>query len=118
MLELGEGTFITATEAATKIRGGGYGGNAWLAKITGLDSKFGFTREFVKKSTAGLSGSGRSGSIYWEITEDGIYEWRKFCIGSTAKNWKSNGFCVISDGSICEITKAEVVALVSSSVSI
>ncbi|WP_276973726.1 hypothetical protein [Ferrimicrobium acidiphilum] len=115
-LELGEGTFVTATEGVTNVRGGGYGADAWLAKITGPDPKFGFTRQFVKKDTSGLSGSGRSGSIRWDITENGIYEWRKFCIGSTSRNWESSGFCVIEDGSVREITKSAAIELVSKSV--
>ena len=115
-LELGDGTFITATEAVTNVRGGGYGADAWLAKVTGPDPKFGLTRQFVKKDTSGLSHSGRSGSISWEISGSGLYEWRKFCIGSTPRNWESSGFCVIEDGSVREITKSAAIELVSKSV--
>lgn len=103
-------TSIGASGASTRVRGGGYGAEAWLAQIVGLDAKFGFSRNFIQAHKS-LSGSGRSGKITWGPLEDGVYEWRGFCVGSTAINWESSGFAAIENGLIARISKAEAEAL-------
>jgi hypothetical protein len=108
-----QGTYISVTGAQTRIRGGGYGSDAWLARLVGLDDKFTFKREFVQKEDH-RSGSGKSGTIVWTIKEPGIYEWRKLCVGSTGNNWESSGFCRISDDGIERLTKEEAIEAVKS----
>lgn len=108
VLRLGDDTYITPTEAKMRVRGGGFGAGAWLAQIIATDPKFGFAREFIRKNTSDLSGSGKSGTISWEIENSGIYEWRGFCVGSTPRNWESSGFCKITDEGIEELSKKEV----------
>ena len=103
-------TSIGARGASTRVRGGGYGAQAWLAQIVGLDAKFGFSRNFIQAHKS-LSGSGRSGKITWPPLEDGVYQWRGFCVGSTSINWESSGFAVIENGLIERISKAEAEAL-------
>ena len=111
-MDLGEGTFITATTAQTRIRGGGYGATAWLARITGADPTYGLARQFVRADKSSMSGSGRSGVIAWDVPGPGVYEWRAFCVGSTGKNWRSSGFCVIApDGAVTEIERDEALDL-------
>lgn len=111
-MRLAEGTHINHDEATTRIRGGGYGSDAWIAKITGPDPKFGFSRRFMPKDTSGLSRSGASGYITFEMGGDGLYEWRNFCVGSTPSNWKSSGFCVVEGETVRKITKAEALEMV------
>lgn len=106
---LGDGTYFGSQRARTRVRGGGYGSDAWVAKIVGLHPKYGLDREFVRADRSGLSGSGRSGSISWDIDEPGIYEIRNFCVGSTANNWEYSSFFEIGeDQSVCELSKAAV----------
>lgn len=93
----------------TDVRGGGYGGRAWIARIVGRDTQFGLAREFCKRDASGLSGSGRSGVVSFDVSEPGIYEFRDFCVGSTARNWNWSGFVRLGvDGSSEELTREQV----------
>lgn len=104
-------TTIALNNTYTDVRGGGYGSGAWIARCTGRDPKFGLAREFCKKNESGLSRSGRSGTIRFEVDEPGIYEFRGFCRGSTAKNWEWSGFVKIdADGTVTELSRAEAMA--------
>lgn len=106
MIDLGDGTFISAQRAQTRVRGGGFGANAWLARITGTDPRYTFRRAFLQPDRSGLSGSGRSGAITWEVPSPGLYEWRAFCVGSTTRNWRSDGFCRIDpDGTVARLDR-------------
>lgn len=90
----------------TPVRGGGLGARAWVAKLTGTDRRYGFAREFVKKDTSDLSGSGKSGVIRFDVTEPGVYEFRDFCL-STGKNWSWSGFFRINeDGTVEQLDAA------------
>ena len=105
-------TMITLGNTYTDVRGGGYGGSAWIAQITGTDPKFGLKREFCKKDKRGLSGSGRSGTITFDVTSPGVYEFRGFCVGSTARNWEWSGYIELrADAEPRELSKGEVVAM-------
>jgi hypothetical protein len=102
-------TQIKLNDTFTEIRGGGYGARAWIAKITGRDEKYGLARAFCRKDSSGASRSGRSGVIRFDVTEPGVYEFRDFCVGSTANNWNWSGFVRIdTDGTVTEISKADV----------
>lgn len=104
---------ITLNNTYTDVRGGGYGNRAWIARIVGPDAKFGLSREFCRADKSGLSGSGRSGVISFEVTEPGLYEFRGFCVGSTARNWEWSGFIELAaDGSSTELSRAQVLARV------
>lgn len=106
-------TEITATISKTDIRGGGFGGSAWIAKITGPDPKYHFKREFCRKDKSGLSGSGRSGVIRFEMQGPGLYEFRGFCVGSTAKNWEWSGFALVTEDGMTEITHQQALEIVA-----
>jgi len=94
------------------VRGGGYGSDAWLAKITGTDPRYHFRREFCTEDTSRLSGSGRSGVIMWQLAGPGLYEYRRFCVGSTAGNWQASGFVLIHpDGGVERVTWTEALEL-------
>lgn len=111
VLELGDGTWISPEMATTRVRGGGFGSGAWLALIGGTHPVHGLARRFITADKSGMSGSGRSGSVTWDLPGAGLYEWRDFCVGSTAGNWRSSGYAVISDTAVREVTKAEAAAL-------
>lgn len=102
-------TIIALNQTYTRIRGGGYGRSAWIAKLTGLDEKFGFQRSFCRKHPA-LSASGRSGAISFDVTEPGLYEFRSFCIGSTASNWEWSGFCELTPNGRIDLSREDVLA--------
>lgn len=107
-------TQIALNDTYTDVRGGGYGGNAWIAHITGLDSKYGLARKFCERDRSNLSGSGRSGTIKFDVTEPGVYEFRNFCVGSTSRNWEWSGFVSIGDdGTVTEISKSDAIAAFS-----
>ncbi len=110
-LRLAEGTYIDVDTACTRIRGGGYGADAWVAKIVGPDPKWGVARQFMPKDKSGMSGSGRSGCITWELEGDGIYEYRKFCVSSRGD--ETGGFVEIKGTEVRKITRADAIAAVS-----
>lgn len=64
----------------SEIRGGGCGRRAWVAKILGPDDTYGLERVFIERE-ANVSRSGKSGSLHWELTEPGLYEYRDHQLG-------------------------------------
>jgi len=70
----------------------------WLAKLTGLDTKYVFQREFVSKNR------GRSTSTC-ELTEDGVYE---------AEDQTGRHYIAVIDGVATEITRDEAKEMLSS----
>lgn len=98
-------TTIGLDHAATDVRGGGYGNNAWLAKIIGTDPEYKFKRKFCE-SEKHLSRSGKSGFINFKMQGAGLYEFRYFCTGTTVNNREWSGFIIINeDGTTEEITR-------------
>lgn len=50
------------------------GGKTWIAKIIGKHPKYGFDRKFINKSHYDYSSSGKTGTDYFSLSEDGYYE--------------------------------------------
>lgn len=100
-------TKIALGHTYTRIRGGGYGRHAWIARITGLDPKYGLARDFCR-SHKRLSGSGRSGTISFDVDEPGLYEFRGFCVGSTPSNWEWSGFCELTAAGRTDLSWQEI----------
>lgn len=96
-----ESARIEAGSAAMRVRGGGIGSDAWLARITGPNEQYGIEREFVDRNTNGLSGTGGSGTIRWdELPGDGIYEYRNWCASS---RWPKSGFVAVRGGEVASL---------------
>ncbi len=96
----------------TDIRGGGYGSDAWIARITGPDPKYTFAREFCPKNTSGMSRSGRSGVLRFTVSVPGLYQFRHFCVGSTARNWEWSGFAVLdAAGGYADVSREDALAM-------
>jgi hypothetical protein len=57
------------------------GGKSWIAKIIGRHPKYILDRKFINGSRQDMSSSGKTGSLVFNITEDGYYEvneaWKK-----------------------------------------
>lgn len=83
--------------AFTRVRGGGFGRGARVARITGKHSKHGFERDWCRKCASGLSGSGKSGIIEFDIPGPGLYEFKGFCVGSTHNNSDWSGFILLRE---------------------
>jgi len=99
-IELSDSCTITPDRLRMRVRGGGLGSDAWVARITGPHEKFGFEREFVD-ADRDLSHSGRSGTITWYLDgQDGVYEYRSVC--TTSRRTRS-GFFLIEDGKIADL---------------
>lgn len=79
----------------------------WVAEIAGIDSKFGFKREFLKGNwqRKRSNGTGSRGVEIWFTLELGkLYEIKSF------KSWRSidRYFCIITnDGNVNRITEIE-----------
>lgn len=89
---IGRHTRIEPTVAVTEIRGGGYGAGAWVARITGSHPRYHLERDFLARDWSHASRSRRSGLLQFPLVGPGVYEYREFCVGSTAKNWRADGF--------------------------
>jgi hypothetical protein len=76
-------------------------GKTWLAAITGLDAKFGLQRSFVVATDRNLSGSGKTGSMTYAVT-DGIYE------SSEGRKRLGRRFWRVEGDQVSEIQHAEV----------
>ncbi len=46
----------------------------WVARITGIDDRYGLARVFVRPVEASRSRSGRTGDFVWEIIDTGVYQ--------------------------------------------
>ncbi|SKO40283.1 hypothetical protein [Mycobacteroides abscessus] len=81
-------------------------GKTWLARITGIDEKFGMAREFVRWDRDGdhRSRSGMTGTLYYTIS-DGVYE------GNEPRSSKRGRFYLIVEGGTeREVSKEEALA--------
>lgn len=79
----------------------------WCARLTGLDPKYGFRREFVKgrKDYANANSVGSRGVMVWYILDPGVYE------VSSPETWKRTRryfLRVNYDGTTEEISREEV----------
>ena len=99
-LALSESCIIKPGKLVMRVRGGGLGTDAWVARITGPSEKFGMEREFVH-ADRDLSHSGRSGHITWHLEgQDGVYEYRNVCIAS---RHTTSGFFLIENGKVADL---------------
>jgi len=99
-LALSDSCIINPKKTSMRVRGGGLGTDAWVARITGPHAKFGVEREFIK-AERDLSGSGRSGMITWDLeNQDGVYEYRGLCVSS---RHVASGFFIIEGGKIADL---------------
>lgn len=92
----------------TRVRGGGAaGGRAWVARILGYnpDSRWGFVRRFCGRDTSGLSGSGRSGRVWFLVEQPGLYEFADFAISS--RRGYRGFFLIADDGDVRELTRPQ-----------
>lgn len=49
-------------------------GKEWIARVSGRDPKYGFTRDFVSPSDRNWSRSGKNGDTRFKLTRPGIYQ--------------------------------------------
>lgn len=75
----------------------------WLARITGINGRYGFTREFINTIARNTSRSGRTGTYTYLVT-DGLYESNEGRRRLGRRYWK------VENGTITEIDRDELVA--------
>lgn len=88
---------------------GGLPASCWVAKIEGLDKKYGFVRVFQKgkRDCTGANSVGSRGVRLTYLLPPGIYEVKE------QHSWKRSSryfIMVANDGEVSDITKDEVVA--------
>lgn len=98
------GTDTNLHTITSHVRGGGYGGSAWVAKITGPHPDYHLERRFVRSDREGLSRSGRSGQIRFPLTEPGYYEYRNVQheAGEASIGDLDSGFLYVNDAGAVE----------------
>lgn len=81
--------------------------NSWVARITGLDEKYGFKREFLRptRDYSQANSTGSRGIFAYYILPSGIYE------VNHRESWKRirRYFCRVEGTEIIEISKDEVI---------
>jgi len=77
------------------------GGKAWVAKITGLCSKYNFKREFLVAYKKERSYSGKTGQNYYELKDGYFYE--------ANIPWKGRQYYKVIDGKIVDINPEEII---------
>lgn len=77
------------------------GGKTWLAEITGLDTKYGIKRDFLRESDIRRSSSRKTGTNYYFLRKDGYYEYNEA--------WKDRGFFRIIDGKYENVTRDDII---------
>ena len=104
-------TYITSNKVQAAVRGGGLGGNAYVAKITGTHPRFGLAREFLRADESGRSNSGKSGLRCWYLPGDGLYEARRLPV-TTRKT--VDVYFVVEGDEVREVTLDEAKKIVGS----
>jgi hypothetical protein len=95
------------------IRGGGSGGSAWVARVTGTHPKFHLDREFLDKDQEHVSRSRRSGWFTWVLDRPGYYEIRdvQYEAGVASIGRLDRGFLRVDQaGEVTRVTKDHVIA--------
>lgn len=79
----------------------------WVAKITGLDDRFGFKREFQRgtRDYSQANSTGSRGIFCYYPLKPGLYEINERLSWKRTKRW----FARVEDCKITEITKEEVI---------
>lgn len=80
------------------------GRKTWCAKLTGLDRRYGFEREFLGSCGSRQSRSGRTGAREYNITENGWYE---------VADRDGRQYYRVQDGELKAVSRDEVVAALS-----
>lgn len=76
------------------------GGKGWVARVTGLDPKYGLAREFVRAVSRHASRSGATGTAEYMLA-DGLYE--------VNERGGRHGL-LVADGQARDIAQAELLA--------
>lgn len=95
------------------IRGGGSGGSAWVARVTGTHPQFHLARKFLEKDAEHVSKSRRSGWFTWILRQPGYNEIRdvQYEAGVASIGRLDRGFLrVDAAGEVTRVSKDAVIA--------
>ena len=83
-------------------------GSTYIAKLNGLDEKYGFNREFIKNVEKKTSRSGKHGDVWYDISilKDGIYEIRNPRSGKYGR--EGNIYILIKNNDVSEFDFRQV----------
>jgi hypothetical protein len=84
-----------------------------MALIGGSDPKYVLKRTFCKKKKGSMPGIGESDFIEFVVEEAGLYEFCKFCGSADLRNWEWEGFVLVLENSVREISYETATGLVS-----
>lgn len=70
-----------------KIQHSPKGGQEWVARLVGKDTRFGFQRVFLPPVSKNWSATGRTGITIFELGMEGIYEINEPWKGRTYIHW-------------------------------
>lgn len=107
-LELSEHAHVHLNAVWMEIRGGGVGGDAYVARLFGHDASFGTQRTYLPVDASGASSTRRSGQLTWALALDGVYEFGKFTLRPLQT---STAWFLRRDGELLQIDRAAAHAL-------
>jgi hypothetical protein len=81
-------------------------GKTWLARITGIDPKFGLNREFVNAVERNTSRSGKTGTVTY-VVEPGVYE-----SNEGRRRYGRRFWIVDADGTINRVERTDALAAI------
>jgi hypothetical protein len=82
----------------------------YVARLSGLDEKFVFAREFIRPDRRIWSSSGNSGYTYYVVLQAGIYEIQEPATGVYGGDEARRWFRLAEDGTIEKLNKKQVLA--------
>lgn len=93
------------------VKSHSYGGKSWIAHISGVDEKFGFQRNFLRKQDVTDARSNVYRDLEWDVPliEGRIYE---YC-SQTSSRQQAKGFWVVEQGQLVSRDRHQVVAQIN-----
>ena len=82
----------------------------YVAKITGLDPKFGLSRQFQRASERRWSRSGKQGDTVFVVCDPGFYEIQEPATGVYGSKGARRWFHLSESGEATSVSEAEVYA--------
>jgi|GEM_PF-5772024 len=80
----------------------------WLAKIIGLDTKYGYKREFVKKNFGARMYNGKIQMLTFELENGSVYQFKNFLLLFVRPEAREGFFGVDGKGQVIELGSDQV----------
>ena len=80
----------------------------WVAKISGIDPKFGFKREFLKTTYGARMYAGQIQMNLFHLEKGFVYQYKDFLLLFIKPEVREGFFAIDAHGQVTELTKDEI----------